>query len=63
MTTEWRPDFDPAYLYFITTTAVQRLPLFQRDTTKRLIVDALEDNFKSFWGKGSPKSTMPPTVS
>jgi putative transposase len=42
MTTEWRPDFDPAYLYFITTTAVQRLSLFQRDVTKRLLIDTLD---------------------
>ncbi|HOT92091.1 MAG TPA: transposase [Anaerolineae bacterium] len=42
MTTEWRPDFDPAYLYFITTTAAQRLPLFQRDVTKRLLIDTLD---------------------
>ncbi|MEJ5308936.1 MAG: transposase [Anaerolineae bacterium] len=42
MTTEWRPDFDPAYMYFITTTAVQRLPLFQRDVIKRLLVDTLD---------------------
>lgn len=42
MTTEWRPEFDPAHLYFITTTAVQHLHLFQRDITKRLLVDTLD---------------------
>jgi len=42
MTTEWRPDFDPSNLYFITTTAVQHLHLFCRDVTKRLLVDTLD---------------------
>jgi len=42
MTTEWRPEFDPEHLYFITTTTVQRLHLFQRDVTKRLLVDTLD---------------------
>ncbi len=35
------PNFDPANLYFITTTAVQRVHLFQRDVVKRIIVDSL----------------------
>jgi len=37
----WRPDFDPAHLYFVTTTAVQRAHIFQRDVIKRILVDGL----------------------
>jgi putative transposase len=40
--TNWRPEFDPAHLYFVTTTAVQRRLLFQRDLVKRMIVDSLD---------------------
>ena len=40
--TNWRPDFDPAYLYFVTTNAVQHSLLFKRDVVKRLIVDSLD---------------------
>jgi len=40
--TNWRPDFSPEHLYFVTTVAVQHRHLFQRDVTKRLIVDALD---------------------
>jgi putative transposase len=36
-----KPDFDPANLYFITTTAVNRAHLFQRDINKRIVVDSL----------------------
>jgi putative transposase len=39
--TNWRPDFDPAHLYFVTTTAVQRAHIFQRDVIKRILVDGL----------------------
>ena len=36
-----RPNFDPANLYFITTTtAVQRVHLFRRDVIKRIIADS-----------------------
>lgn len=35
------PVFDPANLYFITTTAVQRAHLFRRDVIKRIIADSL----------------------
>jgi putative transposase len=35
------PFFDPAHLYFITTTAVDRVHLFQRDVIKRIITDSL----------------------
>lgn len=38
----WRPDFDPSHLYFVTTTAVQHQHLFQRDVMKRLVVDTLD---------------------
>ena len=41
MTTRWRPDFDPSHLYFVTTTAAQRVHVFQRDLIKRIVVDAL----------------------
>ena len=37
-----RPDFDPAHLYFITTTAVERAHLFRRDIVKRILVDSLD---------------------
>jgi len=37
----WRPDFDPAHLYFVTTSAVQRAHIFRRDTVKRILVDGL----------------------
>jgi REP element-mobilizing transposase RayT len=39
--TDWRPEFNPAHLYFVTTTAVGRSPIFQRDVIKRIIVDSL----------------------
>lgn len=35
------PVFDPAHLYFITTTAVERVHLFKRDVIKRIIADSL----------------------
>ncbi len=37
----WRPDFDPAHLYFVTTTAVQSAYIFRRDVVKRILVDGL----------------------
>ena len=37
----WRPDFDPSHLYFVTTTAIHRAHIFQRDVTKRILVDGL----------------------
>jgi REP element-mobilizing transposase RayT len=36
-----RPIFDPAHLYFVTTTAVDRACIFQRDAIKRILVDSL----------------------
>jgi putative transposase len=38
----WRPEFNPEHLYFITTTAKDHLPLFERDSAKRLLLDALD---------------------
>lgn len=35
------PVFDPANLYFITTTAVNRIHLLQRDVIKRIVADSL----------------------
>jgi REP element-mobilizing transposase RayT len=40
--TNWRPNFDPDHLYFVTTTAAQHRHLFQRDVMKRLVVDTLD---------------------
>ena len=33
--------FDPEHLYFVTTSAIGHLPLFESDSAKRLIVDCL----------------------
>lgn len=41
MTTRWRPDFDPANLYFVTTTAAELAHIFRQDIVKRIVVDAL----------------------
>jgi len=38
----WKPNFDPANLYFVTTKAVDYLHIFQRDVFKRLILDAFD---------------------
>jgi putative transposase len=38
----WRPDFQPDHLYFVTTTATSHALLFQRDIIKRLVVDSLD---------------------
>jgi REP element-mobilizing transposase RayT len=38
----WRPEFRPEHLYFITTKAVDYAHLFKRDVMKRLILDALD---------------------
>jgi putative transposase len=40
--TNWRPDFNPDTLYFVTTSAVQHCHLFKRDVIKRLVVDSLD---------------------
>jgi putative transposase len=39
--TDWRPDSDLSHLYFVTTTAVDRAHIFQRDEVKRILVDGL----------------------
>ena len=36
-----KPDFDPANLYFITTTTVHRAQLLNPDTNKQIIIDSL----------------------
>jgi putative transposase len=40
--TNWRPNFDPDNLYFITTSAVEHRHIFKNDVVKRLIVDSLD---------------------
>ncbi|MCL4304117.1 MAG: transposase [Anaerolineae bacterium] len=40
--TNWRPDFNPDHLYFVTTKAVDYAHLLQRDLVKRLLVDVLD---------------------
>jgi putative transposase len=37
----WPVHVDPAHLYFITTSAVQRQHIFRRDVIKRILVDSL----------------------
>lgn len=36
-----KPNFNPDYLYFVTTKAVKHAHLFRRDVIKRIIVDSL----------------------
>jgi len=43
------PNFDPVNLYFVTTTAVQRVHLFRRDVVKRVIVDSLNYMRVNHW--------------
>jgi REP element-mobilizing transposase RayT len=38
----WHPTFNPAHLYFVTTGCFRQYHLFNRDITKRLIVDILD---------------------
>ena len=40
--TDWRSNFDPNHLYFVTASAVQHRHLFKFDVVKRLIVDSLD---------------------
>jgi len=35
-----KPNFDPEYLYFVTTTAVKHAHLFRRDVIKQIILDS-----------------------
>lgn len=44
--TNWRPDFNPDHLYFVTTGTVKHALVFRRDVIKRLVVDTL-DCFRS----------------
>lgn len=37
----WPVHIDPAHLYFITASAVQRAHIFRRDVVKRILVDSL----------------------
>jgi len=41
MTTRWRPEFDPNYLYFITTKVVGYRHVFRRGIMKRIVADAM----------------------
>ena len=36
-----KPNFNPDYLYFVTTSAVKHAHLFRRDAIKRIILDSL----------------------
>jgi len=40
--TNWRPDFTPDNLYFVTTSAIQHSHLFSSGVMKRLVVDSLD---------------------
>ena len=44
-----KPVFDPANLYFITTSAVSRTKLFQPDEHKKILVDSLSYMHKEGW--------------
>ena len=35
-----KPNFNPDYLYFVTTTAIRHIHLFERDSIKRILVDS-----------------------
>jgi len=38
----WKPNFDADHFYFVTTTAVDHLCVFQRDIIKRIILDTFD---------------------
>jgi len=38
----WKPNFNPDYLYFVTTKAVGYLHVFQREVIKRIILDTFD---------------------
>jgi putative transposase len=38
----WKPDFNPEHFYFVTTKAVDFVPLFQRDLIKRILLDTFD---------------------
>ncbi|MBM4457819.1 MAG: hypothetical protein FJ011_08680 [Chloroflexi bacterium] len=44
-----RPNFDPTHLYFVTTSAVGYVHLFQRDVIKRILVDSLHYMRVNHW--------------
>jgi len=46
-----KPNFNPDYLYFVTTSAHNHAHLFQRDVIKRIIVDSLHFMRTSAWLK------------
>ena len=35
-----KPNFNPDYLYFVTTTTIRHIHLFERDSIKRILVDS-----------------------
>jgi len=41
----WKPNFNPDYFYFVTTTAVAHLHIFERDIIKRILLDTF-DSFR-----------------
>jgi putative transposase len=41
----WKPNFNPDYFYFVTTTAVSHLHVFERDINKRILLDTF-DSFR-----------------
>jgi putative transposase len=43
------PNFDPDHLYFITTTAVERVHIFSRDCIKQVIVKSLQFIHTQHW--------------
>ena len=46
-----KPEFDPANLYFITTTAANRAPIFMPDEHKQIIADSLNFMRQEGWIK------------
>jgi hypothetical protein len=53
-----KPNFNPEYLYFVTTTALKHMHLFRRDVIKRIIVASFHhlrttDKMKLFVQEGS----------
>ena len=36
-----KPEFNPDFLYFVTTSAVAHANLFERDVIKRILLDSL----------------------
>ena len=44
-----KPDFDPANLYFITTTTVHRAQLLNPDTNKQIMIDSLSNMRLKKW--------------